>query len=230
MLFAQGLEAVACTRARNCTLCAPALLRRESIHASILQSYFCSIPLLGAASRAPLATAQTPGAFSAVGDMTTPRGEHTATLLADGTVLIAGGFALPWGESPLVWSSAELYDPRTGTFRPTDNMTTPRSGHTATLLPDGRVLIAGGSDPSSAQLGKTSAEFYDPTTQTFTATGAMTRRWAGRGTLRPCSTAAGFSSSVDLLTVGIMPSPARNCTILRKRIVNPSSKVRQTAP
>jgi hypothetical protein len=111
--------------------------------------------------------------------MTTPRGEHTATLLADGTVLIAGGFALPWGESPLVWSSAELYDSRTGTFRPTGNMTTPRSGHTATLLPDGRVLIAGGSDPASAQVGKTSAELYDPATRTFTATGAMTMGRSG---------------------------------------------------
>src|SRR5687768_16701906 len=83
--------------------------------------------------------AQSPGTFTATGDMTSRRHLHTATLLADGRVLIAGGNSLL---SQRTQSSAELYDPRSGTFTLTGNMATPRVVHTATLLPDGRVLIA----------------------------------------------------------------------------------------
>jgi hypothetical protein len=75
--------------------------------------------------------------------MTTARASDTATVLKDGRVLMAGG-------SPGI-SSAELYDPKLGTFTPTANsMTTGRAGHTATLLPDGRVLIAGGTGNSGS--------------------------------------------------------------------------------
>ncbi|MBK5292673.1 MAG: hypothetical protein JJE04_13465 [Acidobacteriia bacterium] len=110
--------------------------------------------------------------------MTTPRFFHTATLLADGRVLIAGGDMIE-ARVPAVLntqSSAELYDPRTGTFTATGNMTTARSGHTATLLPDGRVLIAGGGLTKNGALGSpalASAELYDPGTGAFTATGEM---------------------------------------------------------
>ena len=120
----------------------------------------------------PVMLAQTPGTFAPAGTMTSPRVLHTATLLTDGSVLIAGGELA--AQPPFVTqSSAELYDPRSGTFTAVGNMTTPRSEHTATLLPDGRVLIAGGGitstqgmlgDPSLA-----SAELYDPKTGTFSA-------------------------------------------------------------
>src|SRR6266849_5412176 len=93
--------------------------------------------LVLAAGQTPKAAAQSPGTFTATANMTTPRFFHTATLLADGRVLIAGGESFDFKTQ----SSAELYDPRIGTFTVTGNMTTPRSGHTATLLPDGRVLL-----------------------------------------------------------------------------------------
>jgi hypothetical protein len=117
------------------------------------------------------AAAQTAGAFMPVGSLITARLLHTATLLPDGRVLIAGGDTSGANSS---LASAELYDPSTGTFSPTGNMTTPRDGHTATLLPNGKVLIAGGGPRiSGAGYSIASAELYDVATGTFEATGSM---------------------------------------------------------
>ena len=77
--------------------------------------------------------------------MAVARWQHTATLLSDGHVLIAGGLA-PTGDQ---LSSAELFDPRTGEFSPIGSMTTQRNGQKATLLQDGRVLITGGYDAAN---------------------------------------------------------------------------------
>ena len=92
----------------------------------------CALPIYNPAS----------GTFSATGSMTTPRFDgDTATLLPNGKVLVAGGYA---SGNPPSLASAELYDPATGTFSATGSMTAARYGHTATLLPNGQVLVAGG--------------------------------------------------------------------------------------
>ncbi|HEX9824306.1 MAG TPA: kelch repeat-containing protein, partial [Actinomycetota bacterium] len=100
--------------------------------------------------------------FKAVGSMTSARDAHTATLLGDGTVLIAGGFT---GSGAL--SAAELFDPATGTFTMLPPMTSGRYLHTATLLPNGTVLIAGGLPAIGAPASNT-AELFDPASGTFT--------------------------------------------------------------
>jgi hypothetical protein len=129
-----------------------------------------SLIVVGAASNVSIATAQSASTFTATGSMTTPRSWHTATLLTNGKVLIAGG----QGGDGLAVASAELYDPSTGTFTQTGNMTTARAAHTATLLPDGKVLITGGSNTSVLFPGLASAELYDPSMGTFAPTGNMT--------------------------------------------------------
>ncbi len=99
-------------------------------------------------------------------DLITPREMHTATLLDDGTVLVAGGI----GEAGYL-QSAEIYDPLTQGFTALVNdMTKRRSSHTATLLDDGRVLLAGGYNGGSFL---NTAEIYDPLLQTFTAVGNL---------------------------------------------------------
>src|SRR5215472_2346198 len=110
------------------------------------------------------------GTFTATGAMTIARSWHTATLLNNGQVLIAGGVT---NLSFSTTASAELYDPTRGTFSPTGNMTAPRAFHAAILLPDGRVLIAGGSSSGSVGENLATAEIYDPSTGTFTATSDM---------------------------------------------------------
>ena len=95
--------------------------------------------------------------------MTMARSGQTATLLPDGLVLLAGGATL---------AGAELYDPSSGMFTATGDMTT-RIGQTATLLPNGLVLLGGGYNPSGGEYLAT-AEVYDPSTAMFVSTGEMT--------------------------------------------------------
>jgi hypothetical protein len=109
--------------------------------------------------------------FSYTGSMSFARSNHTATLLANGKVLIAGGTSF-YNSPAFTMATVELYDPATRMFTATGSMTTPRENHTATLLPDGTVLIAGGNNSTSGALD--SAELYNPATGAFTSVGSMT--------------------------------------------------------
>ena len=100
----------------------------------------------------------------------------TATRLLDGRVLIVGGNAAQ--------QSAEIYDPTTATFGATGTPTAPHAFHTATLLPNGKVLIAAGQDLSRASHAV--AELYDPTTGNFMPTGSLNdHRFGQAATLLP---------------------------------------------
>ncbi|HET7435886.1 MAG TPA: kelch repeat-containing protein [Thermoanaerobaculia bacterium] len=150
------------------------------------------------------------GAFRVVANaLSVARSGHTATLLPNGTILVAGG-----RNNDGVLASAELFDPVSGTSRAAGAMTTARSGQTATLLPNGRVLIAGGRS-SSGVLAST--ETYDPAAQTFTAaTPLQVARSGHTATLLPNGeiliaageTANGITNATEL----IGPAAADNIT------------------
>lgn len=108
------------------------------------------------------ATPQSNVTFTLTGNMTVARAGHTATLLSDGRVLIIGGEANPLAGSPS-GTTAEVYDPTAGTFAATGSMNQAHTFQSATLLSNGKVLIAGGGD----------AEVYDPAIGSFVLTGAM---------------------------------------------------------
>ena len=107
-------------------------------------------------------------------NMSQPRAGHTATLLNDGRVLVAGGdVRYYFSETPGV----EICDPEISTWTSTGSLATRRSGHTATLLNDGRVLVAGGLRyrPDTCSI-LNSAEVYDPKTGAWSETGSL--NWA----------------------------------------------------
>jgi hypothetical protein len=114
----------------------------------------------------PLATAErylpASGSWEPVDSLAIPRVSHTATLLADGRVLVAGGTVVQ-GSSAAPTATAEIFDPASGTWSGTSNMSTARASHTATLLPSGRVLVVGGEgSEGTAFVSLASAEIYDP--------------------------------------------------------------------
>ncbi len=119
---------------------------------------FFSGSLLGFLLGALFIMTADPNNAIAINSMDFTRSGHSATLLSNGKVLIAGGSGL---------SSAEVYDPATGNATVTTGMSAERVNHTATMLPSGNVLIAGGNN-------FTAAELYDPISGSFATAGSMT--------------------------------------------------------
>ena len=158
-----------------------------------------AFPLLFLGAGLMLAQSCAGGAFINTGSLTTARSGHTATLLLDGRVLVAGG-------SPGHLASADLYDPASGTWTPTGSLTKGRGVHTATLLPNGKVLVAGGFDGTFSM---SSAELYDPVSGTWTPTGNLaTERENHTATLLPSGQvhiAGGITGGTDYI-VGILAS------------------------
>ncbi|TMD47674.1 MAG: hypothetical protein E6I86_08725 [Chloroflexi bacterium] len=142
------------------------------------------------------ATNGTPGTWRTTGSMATAvRFLHTATLLPNGEVLVAGGT-----NSTGELTSAELYNPASGTWSSAGSMSTARALPTATLLPNGEVLVAGGFNRNNGVLA--SAELYSPATGIWSSTGTMSvPRWLNIATLLPDGevlVAGGQNSTGDL--------------------------------
>ncbi len=132
-------------------------------------SAVCAALLVISAAVPSLAQTEEPAAGADPGPLRMHDGRvsFSATTLRDGTVLVVGGNN--------VWytlGSAEVYDPATRQFRVVGALGTPRYGHRATALPDGRVLITGGSFGGNPR-GITSVEAYDPATETFSPIGRL---------------------------------------------------------
>ena len=135
-------------------------------------------------SSSPSTSSPTPGyanVFTPTGSLAVARLEQTATLLADGRVLVVGGT----GDASGFLASAEIWDPAAETFSPAGSLAQPRSLHSATLLADGRVLIIGGrfaDDKSAGTLA--SAEVWNPATETFSPAGSLAQsRYSHTATL-----------------------------------------------
>jgi hypothetical protein len=141
------------------------------------------------------------GTFSMTGSMQSPRAQHTATLLANGKVLLIG--------SSTSTPATEIYDPASGIFTSTASLTQARAHHTATLLPDGKVLVLGGTQimgpvgggAPPADVSLDSAEIYDPGNGTFHIAGKLlTARDSHCATLLPNGTvlvAGGYAHAFD---------------------------------
>jgi uncharacterized membrane protein len=159
------LGAVSSAQAQTWSLTGNMNATRSGGHTATLLSNGEVLVTGGEASNAVLSSSElynpSAGTFSYTGSMNTARAYHGAVLLPNGNVLVVGGES---SISPATClSSAELYNPSTGTFSYTASLTTAMCGTTATMLQDGKVLVTNGA----------TAELYDPSTGTFSVTGSL---------------------------------------------------------
>jgi hypothetical protein len=125
------------------------------------------LPLVGEVGQAKARNSTMIGTWNLTGSMNDARQGHTATLLTNGKVLVAGG-----NSGNIILASAELYDPGTGMWSSTGSMNIRRRYFTATLLANGKVLVAGGETQPNPPF-TTTAELYDPSTGMWSFTGNM---------------------------------------------------------
>jgi hypothetical protein len=144
-------------------------------------------------------------AFTSQSSMSVARYAHTATVLNNGTILIAGGY------NTASSATAELYNPTTGVFSSVGSMATARHNHTATLLNNGMVLIAGGINSATGNLA--SAELYNPSTTTFTPAGNMSAQ-------RAYATATLLNSGLVLIAGGTTGSVIQSSADLYNPVTN----------
>ena len=166
------------------------------------------------------------GTFSSKGSLNTPRANATATVLNTGKVLIAGGSTCASPGCPS--NSAELYDPSGATFTYTGTLNVSRFNHTATLLTNGQVLIAGGYDScSSTCTSDGTAELYDPTAAAFTTTQALTTARAGQtATLLPSGDAiiaGSIASGATLASIDSYTPPSLTPPNLASIAITPAN-------
>jgi hypothetical protein len=153
------------------------------------------------------------GSWTATGNMNGVRTGHTATLLPDGKVLAVGGADRVGFGGRNGLTTAELYDPGSGSWTATGNLNEARTYHTATLLPDGRVLVVGGLSSAGSSLD--SAELYDPSNGSWTGTGQLIdARVNHTATLLPDG---------KVLVVGGNPTPRSPALLGSAELYDPSS-------
>ncbi len=170
-----------------------------------------TVTLAGCTSAPDSSPAAPPGAAPATGgtsatgpEMVVSRASHTATLLPDGRVLVAGGCAADGCEDAERAIRSEFFDPARALFVAGPTMSTPRVGHTATALADGRVLLTGGW-PGEGRLPHDTAEVFDPARDAFASTAKMAVRRGGHTATRlrdgSVLVVGGTSGSTALTTV-----------------------------
>ena len=147
-------------------------LQKQSVRRLLMWCACMAVPVAQALGEQPPAlntitsASTSQSTWIATGNLNVARSGHTATLLNNGKVLVVGGHTVDICCAPQGLGTAELFDPASGTWTLTGGIKVPRSGHTATLLSNGAVLVAGGT------AGQT-AELYDPITGTWSPTGSM---------------------------------------------------------
>lgn len=167
----------------------PARMRALPAALGLLLALLAALVLITPTSAMPKGPKPTPtptptptpvgaGSWAITGSPTTYRGDFASVRLADGRVLVSGGSD---GSGSFTWlTSAELYNPATGSWSPTGAMVHGRRFHTLTLLADGRVLAVGGEDGA----GGITAELFDPVTGVWMPTGNMSLPRHGHRTVR----------------------------------------------
>ena len=166
------------------------------------------------------------GSWTSTGSLHTARYYHTATLLPNGQVLVTGGYWVDESTyTPVPLTSAELYNPATGTWTLTGSMHTVRVQHTATLLQNGQVLVAAGYNENISPPFLASAELYNPSTGSWTSTGSLhTARIYHTMTLLPNGqvlVTGGYNvtfSTINILASAELYNPAKGTWTLTSRM------------